>query len=167
MEWFLFAIIFILVTWAASASLTARYRAEIRRLEQKVDFLYRKFEIDYGKEQAASLPGQVRDLAASGDKIGAIKAYREATGADLVTSKHAIDGLVAGGAPPFSAPSPVNQPGYPEITPLGRMLSPEVMRLVESGNKIQAIKLHREQTRVGLKEAKDAVEVYERELKLK
>ncbi len=34
----------------------------------------------------------------------------------------------------------------------------EVMDLMKSGNKIQAIKLHRQQTGVGLKEAKDYVE---------
>ena len=39
-------------------------------------------------------------------------------------------------------------------------LSSEVCRLAENGEKIEAIKLHREQTGVGLKEAKDAVEGY-------
>jgi ribosomal protein L7/L12 len=40
-------------------------------------------------------------------------------------------------------------------------LSDEVRRLArDPGNKILAIKLHREQTGLGLKEAKDAVEAY-------
>lgn len=40
-------------------------------------------------------------------------------------------------------------------------LSEEVRRLADDpGRKIQAIKLHREQTGIGLKEAKDAVEAY-------
>ena len=41
---------------------------------------------------------------------------------------------------------------------------PEVQQLVRENQKIQAIKLLREQTHVGLKEAKDAVEVYERQI---
>jgi hypothetical protein len=39
-------------------------------------------------------------------------------------------------------------------------LSEEVRRLAHSATKIRAIKLHREQTGLGLKEAKDAVEAY-------
>jgi ribosomal protein L7/L12 len=35
---------------------------------------------------------------------------------------------------------------------------PSVLQKLEQGRKIQAIKLYREQTGVGLKEAKDAVE---------
>jgi hypothetical protein len=39
-------------------------------------------------------------------------------------------------------------------------LSEEVQRLADAAKKIQAIKLHREQTGLDLKEAKDAVEAY-------
>lgn len=39
-------------------------------------------------------------------------------------------------------------------------LSSEVCRLADRGEKIEAIKRHREETGVGLKEAKDAVEAY-------
>ena len=39
-------------------------------------------------------------------------------------------------------------------------LSAEVCRLADEAKKIPAIKLHREETGVGLKEAKDAVEAY-------
>ena len=39
-------------------------------------------------------------------------------------------------------------------------LSEEVQNLANPSHKIQAIKLHREQTGLGLKEAKDAVEAY-------
>jgi hypothetical protein len=37
-------------------------------------------------------------------------------------------------------------------------LNPEIVELMKAGQKIQAIKLYREQTGVGLKEAKDYVE---------
>ena len=39
-------------------------------------------------------------------------------------------------------------------------LSAEARQLADAGQKIPAIKLHREQTGLGLKEAKDAVEAY-------
>ena len=39
-------------------------------------------------------------------------------------------------------------------------LSEEVRKLADDGQKIEAIKLHREQTGLGLKESKDAVEAY-------
>jgi hypothetical protein len=39
-------------------------------------------------------------------------------------------------------------------------LSPEVCSLADKGEKISAIKLHRQETGIGLKEAKDAVEAY-------
>ena len=41
-------------------------------------------------------------------------------------------------------------------------LDPEVVELINSGKKIQAIKVHRERTGLGLAEAKDAVEAFER-----
>jgi len=49
---------------------------------------------------------------------------------------------------------------YIEETPQCQ-LSPEVQAVArDPGRKIQAIKLHREQTGIGLKEAKDAVEAF-------
>jgi len=55
---------------------------------------------------------------------------------------------------PFAAPPP------------GDQLDPEVVQLLTSGKKINAIKLHRERTGVGLKEAHDAVEAYEKRYSL-
>jgi ribosomal protein L7/L12 len=45
-------------------------------------------------------------------------------------------------------------------------LSPEVVQLINSGNKIEAIKIHRERTGLGLGEAKDAVDEFERRYRL-
>ena len=45
-------------------------------------------------------------------------------------------------------------------------LDPEVVQLINSGNKIAAIKVHRERTGLGLAEAKDAVEEFERRYRL-
>jgi hypothetical protein len=42
----------------------------------------------------------------------------------------------------------------------GSGLSPEVRRLADAGQKLQAIKVHRDETGAGLAEAKQAVETY-------
>lgn len=55
------------------------------------------------------------------------------------------------GAGPQSAPPPSAAAG-------GAQVSPEVLQLALSGKKIQAIKVLREQTGLGLKESKDIVD---------
>ncbi|MFI9642342.1 hypothetical protein ACIG87_20130 [Micromonospora sp. NPDC051925] len=46
-------------------------------------------------DRGPALPG-VRDHLARGDKIKAIKAYREATGVDLRTAKEAVEAIAEG-----------------------------------------------------------------------
>ncbi|MEU1605938.1 hypothetical protein [Micromonospora matsumotoense] len=46
-------------------------------------------------DRGPTLPG-VQDHLARGDKIKAIKAYREATGVDLRTAKEAVEAIAAG-----------------------------------------------------------------------
>ena len=57
------------------------------------------------------------------------------------------------------------RPPLPPRFPPGSLpeLEAEVRELYRAGQKIQAIKLYRENTGVGLKEAKDAVEALDRE----
>ena len=91
-------------------------------------------------------------LARAGKKIEAIKLYRMLTNAGLVEAKAAVENLSAGG----SIPS-----GQAEIQvdhPLPGDQNAEIRRLLQSNQKIEAIKLYRQKTGVGLKEAKDAVE---------
>jgi len=98
-------------------------------------------------------PGEagVRSLLAAGDKIGAIKQYRELTGMGLKEAKDAIDAMEAGRALPVPA-APTKTPG------LNPASDPEIRRLVEAGELIEAIKRYRTLTGAGLKEAKDAIE---------
>jgi ribosomal protein L7/L12 len=80
-----------------------------------------------------------------GRKIEAIKVYRAHTGLGLAEAKAAVEAMQAGKSPP----------PMPE---LGGDLESELLRLFGQGQKIQAIKLYREQTGMGLAEAKRAVE---------
>jgi hypothetical protein len=57
----------------------------------------------------------------------------------------------------------LSQPG--PGTPAGG-LDPDIQQLLNSGKKINAIKLYRERTGVGLAEAKDAIEGWEDRYKL-
>ena len=91
------------------------------------------------------LVARVRSLTQAGQKIEAIKLFRERTGAGLKASKDAVEAIQRGQAPRASS--------------LGdRAFEDEVATLLEQGQKIEAIKRYRERTGVGLKEAKDAVE---------
>lgn len=104
---------------------------------------------------------EIKRMVLAGDKIGAIKLYRERTGAGLAESKAAIEQLLtqlrgfesADSSPPKSAPE-VPLP-YAAVT-----------EALFAGRKIQAVKLYREQNRVGLAEAKRAVDEFEARLRV-
>ena len=92
------------------------------------------------------LEQRIRPLLDQDQKIAAIKLYREETGAGLAEAKDAVELLQAGRG------LHVSDKQLPEG------FEGEVLRLLGAGKKIPAIKLYRERTGVGLKEAKDAVE---------
>jgi large subunit ribosomal protein L7/L12 len=85
------------------------------------------------------------------DRLEAALASLQAQVASLTT------GAVAAAAPnPLAGTDPGNVPYAGTVT--GGPWLDEVRSLKSSGNLIQAIKLYRENTGVGLKEAKDTVE---------
>jgi ribosomal protein L7/L12 len=93
---------------------------------------------------------RVKQLAKNRRMIDAIKLYRELTGCGLREAKTAVEALARGETP--SAPRPQMQ----------RLDMDEVMRWLRAGRKIEAIKVYREMTGVGLREAKEAVDALER-----
>ncbi|HEV2969527.1 MAG TPA: ribosomal protein L7/L12 [Pirellulales bacterium] len=97
----------------------------------------------------ANLAADLRDLLAAGRKIEAIKRYREATGVGLAEAKSVIDELIEKLA--RGAPRPADASGESDF-------EQEIVSLLEQGRKIAAIKVYRERTGAGLKEAKEAVE---------
>jgi ribosomal protein L7/L12 len=52
------------------------------------------------------------------------------------------------------------------VPPPSTELDPDVVQLINSGKKINAIKLYRERTGLGLKEAHDAIEAFEKRYSL-
>ena len=89
---------------------------------------------------------EIRQLLASGNKIAAIKRYREQTGVGLAEAKAAVESLEAGDS--FTE----------RVRPDDSDLTDQIVGLLGRGEKIEAVKLYRNQTGCGLKEAKEAVE---------
>ncbi|MBC8115979.1 MAG: ribosomal protein L7/L12 [Candidatus Saccharimonas sp.] len=90
------------------------------------------------------LAHRVRRLLADGQKIEAIKVLREATGAGLAEAKQAVEAIERG--------------EFLEAAGLDGDFEGELLRLLQAGRKIEAIKRYRERNPCGLKEAKDFVE---------
>lgn len=68
-------------------------------LEQLVDHLYRQTGVpmpDLRAVAQARASDRVRQLPLARNKLGAIKAYREETGADLATASKVVDSLQTG-----------------------------------------------------------------------
>jgi len=89
---------------------------------------------------------EVRAALERGDKLHAIKLLREKTGLSLAEAKALIEG---GGAD-----APEGAPAAPAGLPA------DVVAAMRDGRKIDAIRLLRERRRIGLKEAKEAVEAH-------
>jgi ribosomal protein L7/L12 len=100
---------------------------------------------------APALEEQVRRLVDQGRKIEAIKLYREVTGTGLKEAKEAVEMLERGGPMLVLPPTPLPPDNW----------QAQVAEQLRLGRKIEAIKLYREATGVGLKEAKEAVEAME------
>jgi len=100
-----------------------------------------------------SLPANVLAALARGHTVEAIKLLRESTGLGLKEAKEAIDRHVAGRPAGVATAIPPTH-----VSPAS--LPPAVVAALQQGNKIEAIRLLREKTGLGLKDAKDAVESF-------
>lgn len=104
----------------------------------------------------------VRDALRDNDRIAAIKLYREFTGAGLAEAKQAVENLADHGTLPTPAGNQTSV--VPTILPERQAWIEEALF---KGKKIEAIKLYRDGTNLGLKESKEAVEKLEADLRLR
>jgi ribosomal protein L7/L12 len=75
-----------------SSDFTPGQVARLQRLERKIDLILRHLGIEYTEpDPADDLAEPVRALADAGEKIQAIKAYRELTGAGLAEAKRVVE----------------------------------------------------------------------------
>ncbi len=65
----------------------------LRRVEQKIDLILAKLGIDY--TETWNLSTEARARADQGDKIGAIKLHREATGVGLAEAKYDVEAYLS------------------------------------------------------------------------
>lgn len=104
----------------------------------------------------------VADELQNGNKINAIKIYREMAGVGLKEAKDYVDQLEKqikqGGGAAMGSASPSG--------PINAADMPDVIQALRNNRKIEAIKVYREQTGLGLKESKDAVDALQRQLGL-
>lgn len=98
-----------------------------------------------------ALSDEVLNLLEDGRKIEAVKRYREVTGQGLREAKDAVEGLEAGR--PLTALGSVNP-----VAGTNAAWEGTVLRLLQEGKKIEAIRIYRETHGCGLKDAKEAVE---------
>ncbi len=118
------------------------------------------------------LPANVESALERGDFIGAIKLLRGATGVGLQDARSAIDRFRRRAVPsPNAAASgrtmqqglqhgPQPSAAKHEASFTSQALPPLVVDAVHGGRTIEAIRLLREHSGLGLKEAKDAVDRY-------
>lgn len=119
-------------------------------------------------EAAQHFVDQLTDLVTAGNLLEAIKRYREKTGGGLVESKIAVEALRTEAGRQSMLERLLQGKGTGEQ---GQVLTDseaveEIKRLLRAGNKIEAIKIYRQRTEAGLKEAKEAVERLEVSLNL-
>jgi ribosomal protein L7/L12 len=96
----------------------------------------------------------VRSELIAGQKISAIKLYREATGAGLAEAKSFVERMELN----LQAPSG-------DFGSLSDATVQNIQAAIFAGRKIEAIKLHRMATGMGLKESKDFIEALQAELR--
>lgn len=95
------------------------------------------------------LPPDVVAAIESGRRIEAVKLLRESRGLGLAEAKEAVDAYARSLGTPEAAPAPDGS------------LPPEALQALRNGNKIEAIRLVREQRGLSLRDAKLLVESLE------
>lgn len=98
-----------------------------------------------------NIDSHIADLLRSGQKLEAIKCLREQLGIGLAEAKAEIERIERqSGIQPVSGIA---------TTPAGPVaVDPDIRLLAQQGRRIDAIKMLRERRRIGLKEAKDALD---------
>ncbi|MBI3151984.1 MAG: ribosomal protein L7/L12 [Chloroflexi bacterium] len=69
-------------------------RSRVAELERRLDFLYKKLGIEY-IDNPSSIDSRIIEFLKRGNKIEAIKIYRELTNTGLAEAKQAVDSIEA------------------------------------------------------------------------
>ena len=101
---------------------------------------------------------QIKELSAKGEKIAAIKLYREATGVGLKEAKDAVEAIER--SEPVMDFAPIQFDALNSA-----LLEEQIKQLLLQHQKIQAVRIYREAYNCGLKDAKDAVDAIEAQMR--
>jgi ribosomal protein L7/L12 len=105
----------------------------------------------------ASQKDELLKLIRAGQKIVAIKRYRELTGLGLQEALEAVNRLADGG--PDAGPGASSR-SLPSLDQRLKEAEAAVMQALGRNNEIEAIRRYREITSLGLRESKDAVDAF-------
>ena len=139
---------------------------QLQELEHKIDLILVKFGLEAQGEQLPENVQMLKNLVRQGQKVEAIKRYREQNPVGLAEAKRYIDALEG------------SEPDYPRLNRkidslLNRLEIPyenaapqsalyeQVRALLRAKNKLEAIKVYRAATNASLAEAKTVVEALE------
>lgn len=100
----------------------------------------------FNSAQRVNVDEAIQNAIRAGNKIEAIKLYKEKTGLGLAEAKENIEAMMRGDTPAWG----VGATSVDHDT--------LIQNAIRAGQKIEAIKLYREKTGLGLKEAKDAID---------
>lgn len=145
-------------------------RAAVERMEQTFGLggasLAQEMQQESLSVETNALTSEVERLLRQGQKIKAIKLYREQIGVGLREAKARVDHIESTLLPGRAAfaPSQVTDPETEGRIYAAREPDEEIRQVLLQGNKIKAIKLYREQTGLGLREAKEAIDRLEQTL---
>jgi ribosomal protein L7/L12 len=70
-----------------------RLRIRVDHLEKQVRTLMEKLGMSYSTSSGDAMPREVHELAIRGEKMAAMRLYRELTGATLKEAKEAVEAL--------------------------------------------------------------------------
>ena len=121
-------------------------------LEVRLDYLLKN---PPPEEKVGSFEDRVLEALRAGQKLQAIRIYRQETDLGLKESKEAVDALDDKLRAGVSHPSPLSEQK-------GESLEDRILEQLRAGRKIEAIKIYRKETGTGLKEAKEAVDAMQR-----
>ena len=143
---------------------------QLQELEHKIDLILAKFGLEANVDQLPENVQMLKNLVRQGQKVEAVKRYREQNQVGLAEAKRFVDAL------DDSEPAParlnrkvdliLNRLEIPyEGVSLQPALQAQIRSLLRAKNKLEAIKIYRAATNASLAEAKTAVEALEGELK--
>jgi ribosomal protein L7/L12 len=100
----------------------------------------------------------IREMALAGNKIVAVKALGDIFRIDKIQAQELVDAMARGELVDTSLLPPAAQASKTS-TALDPILMQELLSLIRKGEKIEAIKMFRQETGVGLKDARDVIDL--------